>query len=241
MTSLALVAGVVSFTSPCTLPLLPGYVSYISGLSRTEDRGGVLAVDSRHRVLSGAVLFTAGFTTVFTALGLTASALGLLLAQHRDAINLVGGVLITLMGLSMTGLVRLPLLHRQARPDPTRYARGPGGAVPLGAAFAFGWTPCIGPVLTSILATAASTATPARGMVLLLAYSVGLGVPFVLLARGIARGRGRVQWLRRNARRIEIAGGAVLAVMGVAVATGGWTALMSVMLGAYARVGWPPL
>lgn len=245
LTSLALVAGVVSFTSPCTLPLLPGFVSYVSGLSgvpATETAGsGTLSPEARRRVLAGSLLFLGGFTAVFTALGATSSALGFLLVRNLQTINLVGGAFVVLMGLATTGLVRLPFLHRQVRTDLGRWRPGPGGALPLGAAFAFGWTPCVGPVLASILATAAGTATVGRGALLLLAYSLGLGLPFLLVARGVARGRGRMHWLQRNSRRIEIAGGMLLVAMGIAMMTGGWTVLMSRMLGTYARLGWPPI
>ncbi|WP_455032261.1 cytochrome c biogenesis CcdA family protein [Lentzea sokolovensis] len=231
---MALVAGVVSFTSPCTLPLLPGYLSYISGLSHEEPR-------SRTRTVRAALLFVLGFSTVFVALGTTASALGLALAQNLRAINIAGGAVIVLMGLTVTGLVRIPLLARQVRFDLTQIGRGPAGAFPLGAAFAFGWTPCVGPVLASILTTAATTATVSRGALMLLAYSTGLGLPFLLLALGFFRGNDRLGWLRRHSRHIEITGGALLIVMGIAVMTGDWTRLMSDMLGVYARLGWPPL
>lgn len=236
----SLVAGLVSFTSPCTLPLLPGYVSYVSGLStvRADERH---TKSDRRRILGGAALFVAGFSSVFTALGATSSALGFLLAVNLRVVNLVGGILIVLMGLTMTGLVRIPLLWRQARFDVSRLGRGPAAALPLGAAFAFGWTPCVGPVLASILTTAASTATVGRGALLLLTYSLGLGVPFLLLAAGMTRGRTRTGWLTRHARRIETGGGLLLVAMGVAVASGGWTVLMSRVLGFYARFGWPPI
>jgi cytochrome c-type biogenesis protein len=243
--SLALVAGVVSFTSPCTLPLLPGFVSYVSGLSRGSDApavgSGPPAVRARQRVFAGSLLFLVGFAAVFTMLGATSSALGFLLIQNLQAINLVGGAFVVLMGLATTGVVRIPFLHRQVRSDLRRWQPGPGGALPLGAAFAFGWTPCVGPVLASILATAAGTATVGRGALLLLAYSLGLGLPFLLVARAMARGRGSLRWLQRHSRRIEIVGGVLLVGMGVAMMTGGWTVLMSRMLAFYARVGWPPI
>ncbi|RBM17446.1 cytochrome C biogenesis protein [Prauserella sp. PE36] len=241
LASLALVAGLVSFTSPCTLPLLPGYVSYVSGLTRPVAAGEPLPARERRKALSGALLFIAGFSAVFTTLGATSSALGYLLANNLRTINIVGGALIVVMGLVTTGLIRIPLLHRQLRFDLTRFGRGPGGALPLGAAFAFGWTPCVGPVLASILTTAASTATVGRGAVLLLAYSLGLGLPFLLLTLGLARGRTGSDWFRRHARRIEVAGGVLLIAMGVAMLTGGWTALMGRMLALYARLGWPPI
>ena len=244
LVSLALVAGVVSFTSPCCLPLLPGYLSYISGLVQPlpDGRGDA---DTRRRnqrrVLVGGVLFVLGFTIVFTALGVTASALGLLLAQNLNSINVVGGAFVVLMGLLMIGVVRVPLLQRRFALDTSRFGRGPGSALPLGAAFAFGWTPCVGPVLTAILVTAASTATLSRGALLLVAYSLGLGIPFLLLAVGMARGKRRPDWLARNSRRIEVAGGVLLVGMGLALATGSWNELMSRFLAVYARLGWPPI
>ncbi|MFC7339890.1 cytochrome c biogenesis CcdA family protein [Saccharopolyspora griseoalba] len=235
LASLATVAGLVSFSSPCVLPLLPGYISYVSGLSQPD------ATPDRRRAALGAGLFVLGFSAVFTALGVTSSLLGLLLARHQLVIDKASGALILLMAASMLGLQRIPGLNRQARFDLGRISRGPAGAPLLGAAFGFGWTPCVGPVLASILSTAANTTTATRGALLLLAYSAGLGVPFVLLATGLSRGKDRFGWLRRHARRIEIAGGLLLAVMGLAVMTGDWTALMSRMLAFYARIGWPPL
>lgn len=243
--SLALVAGVVSFTSPCTLPLLPGFVSYVSGMAGgtavVTVRDGPLAAPARRRVLAGSLLFLTGFAAVFTTLGATSSALGFLLVQNLQTINVVGGAFVVLMGLATTGLLQLPFLHRELRSDLRRWRPGPGGALPLGAAFAFGWTPCVGPVLASILATAAGTATIGRGALLLLAYSLGLGLPFLLLARSMSHGGGRLGWLQRHSRRIEIAGGVLLVGMGVAMMTGGWTVLMSRMLAFYARLGWPPI
>lgn len=237
LASLALVAGVVSFTAPCTLPLLPGYVSYVSGLSPAD-------AEHRHvrgRVLTGALLFAVGFTLVFTAMGATASALGWFLARNTVWLNRIAGAFIVVMGLAFVGLVRLPWMHRERRLDLSRFARGPGAAAPMGAAFALGWTPCIGPVLAGILATAAIEKTVPRGAFLLFAYSVGLTLPFLWIALGIARGRQRFAWLRRHTRHVEVTGGVLLIVMGAAVATGGWTAMMSRMLAWYARLGWPPI
>lgn len=236
LASLALVAGVVSFTSPCALPLLPGYVSWVSGLT---GRGA--GRPEQAPVLRGALLFVLGFTLVFTVLGLTASALGLLLVQNRQVLTTVGGVLVIAMGLVSVGLLRLPLLQRQLRFDLTRVAQGPAGAVPLGAAFAIGWTPCVGPVLTAILATAAGAGSLVRGAVLLIAYSGGLGIPFLLVALGVRRGRSRLGWLRRHGRAIEVLGGVLLVGMGLLMIFGNWTVLLSKALGVYARVGWPPI
>lgn len=243
LASLAVVAGVVSFTSPCCLPLLPGYISYVSSLSTSSrpDGGGSLATRSRRRVLTGAGLFVLGFSTVFTILGLTASAVGLLLVQNLRTVNVVPGLFVITMGLAMTGILRLPILYQRLQFDLTRASQGPAGAFPLGAAFAFGWTPCVGPVLASVLATAAGTATLGRGALLLAAYSLGLGTPFLLLAAWLSGGRRRPGWLARYSRRIEVAGGVVLVVMGLALVSGRWTVLMSSVLAAYARLGWPPI
>ncbi len=239
--SLAIVAGFVSFSSPCTLPLLPGYVSYVSGLSVSGTRASISDTNGHRRTLLGAVLFMLGFTAVFTVLGASASLLGSLLAQHQRVLTTVSGTLILLMATAMLGLLRIPGLQRQLRMDLHRVSRGPASAPLLGAAFAFSWTPCIGPVLAAILSTAATTTTAGWGATLLLAYSAGLGVPFVLLATGLSKGKHRFGWLRRNTRRIEIIGGVLLAAMGVAILTGGWTALMSRVLAFYAQIGWPPI
>ncbi|SEP53531.1 cytochrome c biogenesis CcdA family protein [Amycolatopsis saalfeldensis] len=237
--SLAIVAGIISFTSPCALPLLPGYVSYVSGLGRESE--AVTSLRVKPRVGLASALFIAGFTIVFVALGATASAFGLLLAQHRQILSVAGGVLVIAMGLVSLGAVRIPLLHRELRFDLRRVRSGPAGAVVLGAAFGLGWTPCVGPVLASILATAAGTATVGTGALLLAAYSLGLGVPFVLVAIGIARGQRGLAWLRAHTRKIEITGGILLIAMGIAMLTGGWTQLMGRMLAVFARLGWPPM
>lgn len=243
LASLAMVAGAVSFSSPCVLPLLPGYVSYVSGLSggRAPGVGSTVGLSVRWRVRCGAGLFVAGFSAVFVSLGATASALGLVLRQNVQVITIVGGIAVVLFGLAMTGLLRVAWLQREARFTLTSIGRGPAGAFALGAVFAFGWTPCVGPVLASVLAAAASTADPSRGLVLLLAYSLGLGLPFLILADGVTRGRDRFGWLRRHGRRIEIVGGVALVMTGLLMITGGWTVLMSRVLAFYARLGWPPI
>lgn len=257
LASLAVVAGVASFTSPCVLPLLPGYVSYVSGLAipaqsaartaevpvpaRLIEQGTDTLRDARRRVRTGATLFVLGFATVFTLLGLGASAVGLRLAQNRTTLSLVGGTFIVVMGLAMLGVLRVPLLQRQLRFPLDRFRRGPASAFPLGVTFAFGWTPCVGPVLTAILATAATSQSLWRGAVLLAAYSGGLGIPFLLLAAGVVSGKRRPEWLARHSRRIEVAGGLLIVVMGLAVLSGNWTTLMSRALSVYARLGWPPI
>lgn len=222
----------VSFTAPCTFPLLPGYVSYVAALDEDGDR---------RRVWSGAVLFVAGFTLVFTALGASASAVGQLLAAQGVWLDRIGGAFIVVMGLVLVGVLRPSVLLRERRADLSRFGRGPASALPLGAAFALGWTPCIGPALASILALSAGRTTVGQGAVLLLIYSVGMGLPFVAIAAGIRRGQARLAWVRRHSRGIEVGGGVVLVGMGVLVATGAWNVLMAEALSLYARVGWPPI
>jgi cytochrome c-type biogenesis protein len=237
LASLALVAGVVSFTAPCTLPLLPGYVAYVSDLSL----GGHSDGSSGRRVWAGALLFAAGFTLVFTVMGASATAMGWFLARNAVWFERVAGGIIIVMGLVFAGALPLPGLGRERRLDLHRFGRGPQSALPLGAAFALGWTPCVGPVLASILLTAGTQTTVGRGALLLAVYSAGLTLPFLWVAAGVHRGAVRMGWLRRNSRRIELAGGLLLVAMGIAIATGGWALLMSRMLSWYARLGWPPI
>jgi cytochrome c-type biogenesis protein len=235
--ALALVAGVVSFTSPCCLPLMPGYVAYVSGVAADGD-GSVLV---RRRVLGAALLFVLGFATVFTLLGAGASVAGAVLLRNRLVIEKVGGAFVIAMGLVTMGLLRIPFLYREARLDLRRIRTGPLGAVPLGMAFAIGWTPCIGPVLAGILTAAATTGTAWTGAGLLFMYSLGLGIPFLLLAWGQARATRAFGWFRRHGRAIERVGGAVLLLMGVLMITGQWTRLFIPLIRWFTRSGWPPI
>ena len=227
---LALAAGVLSFSSPCTLPLVPGYLGYMSGVS-----------SSRGRTLGAACLFVVGFAVVFTALGAAASSLGALLLDHRALLQRVAGLLIILLGLFVVGLVRAPLLMRESRPLMARVRPGPAGALLLGLAFAFGWTPCIGPVLAAILALAGTEGTVARGVVLLLLYSLGLGLPFLAAAVAVEHFRSVSDWLRRRATVVNATGGALLVAMGTLVFVGRFTELLSPALELYSRLKWPPI
>jgi cytochrome c-type biogenesis protein len=234
--ALALVAGVISFSSPCCLPLMPGYVSYVSAVTGRDD-----APAPRRRVMGAAALFVLGFAVVFTALGATASGLGMLLLSNRNWLIRAGGILVVVLGLATIGLVRVPILYRQARLDMRRIRPGAAWAAPLGMTFAIGWTPCIGPVLAAILAAAASTTDPVQGATLLFMYSLGLGIPFMLLALGLSRGGRFTRWLRRNGRAIEVAGGGLLVVMGALMISGLWLRLFTPVLRLFSRLGWPPL
>jgi len=233
----AIVAGFISFSSPCCLPLLPGYLSYVSALPVSElgDR------QARMVTLRAALLFVAGFTVVFTALGVVAQLLGSVFLANGGPVVRWFGVPIIVLGLSTMGVLRLPFLMRERRIDLARVPRGTAWAFPMGMAFAAGWAPCLGPVLATIYATAAVSGTAVWGGVLLVLYSIGLGLPFVALALGFNRAQRSLGWLRRNGRRIELAGGALLVVVGLLFVTGRWQGYFQPMQRWFAEHGWPPV
>jgi len=233
----AVVAGMISFSSPCCLPLLPGYVAYISALP-TSSLG---TREARATTLRSSVAFVAGFTLVFTALGVATAFFGSFVLRVLPTIVRVMGVGIIVLGLSMMGLLRIGVLMRERRFDMARLPGGTKGAFGVGVAFAAGWTPCIGPVLAVILAAAATTKTVAWGALLLLLYSLGLGLPFIALALGLDRARGSMAWLRRHSRHIEVVGGALLVGVGVLFVTGTWEAWFRPLQRIFARYGWPPV
>ena len=234
---LAVVAGVVSFSSPCCLPLIPGYLSYVSALPVSE----LGRREARALTLRASLLFVAGFTLVFSVLGVSLALVGSALLQRLPVIVRVSGVGIIVMGLAMMGLLRIPLLKRERRFDLARIPNGPRGAFFLGSAFAFGWTPCIGPILATILTAAAASGTAAWGAVLLVLYSLGLGLPFIALGIGFQRARGSLAWLRRHARAIEVAGGAMLVAVGILFVSGAWRSFFLPLQRTFAELGWPPI
>lgn len=234
---LAIVAGVVSFTSPCCLPLIPSYLSYVTALPVAE----LGTRQARAVTLRASLLFVAGFTVVFTALGASFAFVGSALLANVPLIVRVAGVGIILMGLGMAGVLKMPWLCREWRPGLGHRRRGSKAAFPLGMAFAAGWVPCIGPVLATILATAASTQTAPWGALLLALYSVGLGIPFVVLGLGFQRMRGSVAWLQRHSRRVEQVAGGLLVGVGVLFATGAWQTFFIPLQRAFSRLGWPPI
>jgi cytochrome c-type biogenesis protein len=233
----ALVAGVLSFSSPCCLPLMPGYLSYVSALP-VADLG---EREARRVTLRAALLFVAGFTTIFTLLGLGASALGNVLIRNQDTVTRWFGVVIVVLGLSTLGALRLPFLQRERRMDLARVPRGPAWAFPMGMGFAAGWAPCIGPVLATILATASVSGTAVWGGILLALYSAGLGIPFVLLALGYRRAGGSMAFLRRHGAAIERIGGALLVAVGLLFISGRWQELFRPLQRWFAELGWPPI
>ena len=235
---LALAAGVVSITSPCCLPLMPGYLAYVSGTSGGQTVGDVAV---RTRVVGSALLFVLGFALVFTFLGAGLSVFGAPLIARREFLIRIAGVFIIMMGLVTAGVLRIPFLRRELRMDLRRVRPGPSGAVPLGMAFAIGWTPCIGPILAGILTAAATAEGAWSGASLLFVYSLGLGIPFVLLALGYTRANRAVAWLRRHGRGVELVGGVILVVMGVLMITGQWLRLFTPLIRLFSRSGWPPV
>ncbi len=214
----ALIAGALSFLSPCVLPLVPPYLCYMAGISVEQFREDKVAkaAATRRAVMLAALLFTLGFATVFVALGAGASSIGTLLRQHLDVLAKVGGVIIIIMGLNFLGLFRIGLLAREAR------FRGPGkpatlsGAYVMGLAFAFGWTPCIGPVLGAILGVAAARDTVGDGALLLAIYSLGLAVPFWIAASFSGAFMRFLTRFRRHLGLVEKVMGALLVLTGLA-------------------------
>ncbi len=227
----AFVAGLLSFLSPCVLPLVPGYISFISGVSLDElTHGSADRVGVFRKTLTGSLLFVAGFSLVFTLLGASASAVGGFLQEHLNVIAKAAGALIFLFGLHMTGLVPISFLYYEKRFHASKFSSTFIGAFVMGLAFAFGWTPCIGPFLAGILALAAAEETVGRGMALLFTYSMGLGIPFIVTALGI---NGFLQMFNRYKRFIrwgEILGGVLLMLIGVLIFTNRLTLI----------VGWMP-
>lgn len=226
-----LLAGMVSFASPCVVPLVPGYLSYLAsivGVVGDEEHAGAVKAPpaARWRVAGSAVLFVAGFTAVFVlgtvvVLGMTTT-----LITNQVLLQRIGGVLTIAMGLVFVGLV--PALQRQVRFSP-RQLTTVAGAPLLGAVFALGWTPCLGPTLTGVITVASATegANVARGIVLVVAYCLGLGIPFIALAFGSAGAVTGLAWLRRHTRAIQVFGGTLLIVVGVALVTGVWNDFVS--------------
>jgi cytochrome c-type biogenesis protein len=215
----ALIAGIVSFLSPCVLPLVPPYLIYLTGATIEHVATGEQAAASKRAVMLSALMFVLGFSTVFIALGASASVIGGLIRAWSAQLSIVAGIVIIIMGLHFLGLTRIAFLMREGRlpiPKPV----GLGGAYVMGLAFAFGWTPCIGPILAAILSVAAAEATVAKGAGLLAVYSAGLGIPFLLAAFMIEQFSSLLARLKRHLASIERAMGVLLVVMGVVFLTG---------------------
>lgn len=215
-------AGVLSFLSPCVLPIVPPYLAFMAGSSLDE---ATLARGPDRRVLRTAVFFVLGLSTVFLLLGLAASSLGRALLIWQRELAMASGAVITLFGLHFLGVLRIPFLMREARVEARVSGGSPFGAYVLGLAFAFGWTPCIGPVLGSILSLAAQEGSVERGMLLMGVYAAGLGLPFLLTALFLRQAMGLMAGMRRHMTLIERLMGVMLLAVGLLMLTGGFTAL----------------
>jgi len=222
----ALLAGLISFVSPCVVPLVPGYLGYVSGMAGASATGGSAERASKPRLVLGVAMFVAGFTTVFVVLGVAFASLGARVGGQLDTITRVLGVLVVVMGFVFLGAV--PFMQRERRVHVSPKA-GMWGAPLLGVVFGLGWTPCIGPTLAAVLTLSLSEATATRGVILAVVYSLGLGLPFLVLALWIERSRAVLGWLRRHRLALMRTGGAVLVVLGLLLVTGLWGQMTTYM------------
>ena len=227
------VAGFLSFVSPCVLPLIPGYISFISGLTLEEMQGSgavaagaggtavqVRPASTRGQVLAASFAFVLGFTVIFVLMGASATALGRFLYNQAPILEKIAGTLLVVFGLHMMGVFRIRLLEGDKRIHANRKPAGPLGAFLVGTAFAFAWTPCIGPILGSILSYAAPTGSPGLGASLLFTYSLGLGIPFLLSGLFVTRLMAAFRWMRDRWRVVNATAASVFVIIGVLVATG---------------------
>ncbi|PYV18064.1 MAG: cytochrome C biogenesis protein [Acidobacteria bacterium] len=221
---IAFVAGVVSFLSPCVLPLVPGYISMLSGESiealKAEESALVL-----RRIISNSLAFVAGFSAVFVGLGASATTVGNFLREEHSVFNIVAGIVIIVFGIHLTGLIKIPFLYREARVNAGAPKKGMAGAFVLGFAFAFGWTPCIGPILAAILALAANKENLYQGMFLLGVYSAGLAIPFLATSIGLSQFLKFYGRFRKHLQVVEVASGVLLIAIGILIAFHKFTVL----------------
>lgn len=224
---IALSAGLLSFLSPCVLPIVPPYLAYMGGVSMDEMNGDKTA---RRRVLLCAVFFVLGLSTVFLMLGFAFSALGRTFLQFQDWFLMIAGIVVMIFGAHFVGVFRIGFLDQEARMEVGDKGGSAMGAYILGLAFAFGWTPCLGPILGTILGLAASEADVARGTTLLAAYAIGLGIPFLLVAAFFPRLKGVMNWMKRHMEKIERTSGLLLWTVGLMMITGQFAAMSYWML-----------
>ncbi|BCJ88294.1 cytochrome c biogenesis CcdA family protein [Effusibacillus dendaii] len=220
---LAFVAGLLSFVSPCCLPLYPSYISYITGVSFDEMKSAENRKKIRKKALLHSVFFVVGFSIIFMALGMSASAIGQLFVIYKNEVRQVGGILVILMGLFLAGVIKADFLYRQKkwviRSKPAGYL----GSVLVGISFAAGWTPCVGPILASVLVLAATN--PSSGMILMFFYALGFGLPFLILAYTL----GSLRWILRYSDKISRIGGWLMVAMGILLFTN-WISRLTVWL-----------
>lgn len=231
----ALTAGVLSFLSPCVLPIVPPYLAYMGGITMADI--DTEAHTARKKALLAAVFFVLGLSTVFVFLGFTASIFGQFFLQNQILLARISGAVIIVFGLHFLGVITIPILNREARLDAGDQGGSAFGAYILGLAFAFGWTPCIGPQLGAILSIAATEASVQRGTTLLGVYALGLGIPFLLAAAFIDRAMGVMTRLKRHMKTIERAMGVLLVGVGVALMTGAFSAFAFWLLETFPALG----
>ncbi len=231
---MAFAGGLLSFLSPCILPLAPGYLGMISGVSLNGLKEGTIV---KQRVLLATMAFVLGFTIVFVSLGLARSYIGQLFRSSKALFSQIGGIIVIFLGLHQTGLLPISWLYRERRASVVA-GTGAGGAFLTGLAFAFGWTPCVGPILGGILAMAGSQSTVRAGFLLLIIYSLGLAIPFILLALGFEQVSKRLNRLKPYMKYLEWAGGGLLIIMGFLLVTNN----LSLISGWIMRItgGWNP-
>jgi cytochrome c-type biogenesis protein len=216
----AFLAGLLSFVSPCVLPIVPPYMAYLAGLTFDELQDEHRGAQSTRQLILAAVGFVLGFTTVFVALGTTASIVGQSIARYFDTLSIIAGAIIIVMGLHFLGVFRIALFYREARVQVNRRPAGLAGAYVMGLAFAFGWTPCVGPVLAAILFVAGAEATATRGALLLAIYSLGIGLPFLLAAVYASHFLRVAARFKRHMHKVEMAMGGILVLTGILFMTG---------------------
>ncbi len=214
---LAFVAGLVSFVSPCSLPLIPTYVTYLTGSSYDELTSGRMSGELRTRLLMNAVAFVLGFSVIFIALGLTASTLGQFLRSNMNVIRQVSGIVVVAFGLNMMGFLKIPFLQREVRATLSPRRVSLGNSFVIGATFSAGWTPCVGPVLSSILVMASQGNTAGSGGILLGAYSLGMGIPFLITALGLGSISRHLPKIYPYLGKIHFASGVLMVIIGLMI------------------------
>jgi cytochrome c-type biogenesis protein len=225
----AFAAGFLSFVSPCVLPLIPGYISFVSGVSVEEMRADAPPATSRLQVFVTSLAFVIGFSLVFIALGASATALGKFMFAKLPLLSKIAGAVLIVFGLHTMGVFRLAFLETEKRVHAQRKPAGPLGAMLVGVAFAFGWTPCIGPILGGILAIAGSRNSVGEGITLLAVYSLGLGIPFLFTSLAINQFFGAAKKIRKYYHAIELTSGALLVAIGLLIITGQLTIIVRIL------------